>query len=644
MPQAKTKNSIDSLKKTLSNENVVRSAVIEQRSIDEEKRTVEIAISSEEPYRRWWGIEILDHSRESVDLSRLNDGGAVLVNHDHSDHVGTIEKAWLDGDRVLRAVVRFGRSDRAQEIFQDVLDGIRKHISVGYFIEKLVLEEEDEDTATYRITKWTPFEASFVAVPADPTVGVGKNFELASSQSKDTDPRIEQSQTQKGDDMPQETKTGEVVEPKIDVQAERDAERKAERARVDEILQIGKDYGCEDMAREAVSSGEDANEFIRKALEKVGNRKLEKADDPGLGMEEKDLKNFSVLRMMNALANPSDAEAQKAAGFEFELSRAAAKKQRRAADEKGMVIPVDVLRSPIIPAQRDMNVGTPADGGNLVATDLLSASFIDLLRVALISGQLGATMLTDLNGDIAIPRKTGGAAFYWLAENGEPTESSATFDQVALTPKTIGAYTEISRKLMKQSSIDAEALARFELLMTLAEGIDTSVLYGTGADNQPKGIANYAGIGSVPTATDGSAPTWAHIVDLESKVANANALRGMPKYLTNTKVRGKLKTTEKFANSGREIWTEDGRLNGTDAIVSNIVKGDITKGTGTNLSDIFFGNFADVLIGMWGGLDLLIDPYTKSKSGGVVVNALQSVDINLRHPESFALGSGFITA
>lgn len=641
------KQTAKELARKVSNEMIERSAVIEKRTIDEEARTVEIAISSEEPYQRWWGTEILDHSRDSVDLSRLNDGGAVLVQHNHDDQVGVIVKAWLDGDRVMRAVVRFGRSERANEIFQDVIDGIRTKISVGYFIKKMVLEEETETETIYRITEWEPFEASFVSVAADPTVGVGRSHEQG--QPDAPKPEAEpvkqyQEPKQEREAMPDPVKE-KAQEPKIDVNAEREAAQQAERARVDEIMSTAERHNCQELAQKAIKEGTDANDFVRQVLEKVGNVKLEKAEDPSIGMDEGDLSKFSVLRLMDALANPTDAAKQKAAGFEMEASEAAASKQRRAADGKGMIIPVDVLRSPLIPAsQRDMNVGAPTAGGNLVATDLMSTSFIDLLRVALVSGQLGATILTDLNGDIAIPRKTGGASYYWLAENGEPTESSATFDQVALTPKTIGGYTEISRKLLKQSSLDAEALARFELMMTIAEGIDASIFYGSGTGNEPKGIANYAGIGSIDTGANGKAPTWADVVALETKVDSSNALLGVPKYVTNSKVRGKLKTTEKFTGGGREIWGDGNQVNGYDALVTNMIKGDVTKGTGTDLSDMFFGNFADVLIGMWGGLDLLVDPYTKSKSGGVVINALQSADINLRHPKSFAMASGLITS
>lgn len=159
-------------------EPVKRAFLMEMREVDQENRTVELSFSSEEPYRRWFGDEILDHSDEAVDLSRLESGGAVLCDHDWKDHVGVVESVRIDGDRLGRAIVRFGRSQRAQEVFQDVIDGIRRNVSVGYMIQEMVLEKQgDEEADTYRVTRWQPYEISLVSVPADPSVGVGRNQE-----------------------------------------------------------------------------------------------------------------------------------------------------------------------------------------------------------------------------------------------------------------------------------------------------------------------------------------------------------------------------------------------------------------------------------------------------------------------------------
>jgi HK97 family phage major capsid protein len=295
---------------------------------------------------------------------------------------------------------------------------------------------------------------------------------------------------------------------------------------------------------------------------------------------------------------------------------------------------------------RDLVVGTPTAGGNLVATDLMSQSFIELLRNKMIVRAAGATVLAGLVGDVAIPRQTGGATAYWVAESGAPTESQQTVDQVALTPKTVGAFTDISRKLLKQSSIDVEMFVRNDLATVLALAIDLAALHGSGASNQPTGIASTSGIGSVVGGTNGLAPAWSHIVDLESEVAIDNADVGALAYITNPKVRGVLKQTEKASGTAQFVWERGSQpLNGYPAFVTNQVASNLDKGTSVGVcSAIFYGNWADLLIGMWGGLDVLVDPYTGGTAGTVRVIELQDVDIAVRHAQSFAAMLDALTA
>jgi HK97 family phage major capsid protein len=253
-------------------------------------------------------------------------------------------------------------------------------------------------------------------------------------------------------------------------------------------------------------------------------------------------------------------------------------------------------------------------------------------------------MLTGLVGNIAIPRQTGGATAYWVAESGAPTESAQAFDQVTMSPKTVGAFSDISRKLLLQSSIDIESFVRRDLATVLGLAIDLAGINGSGASNQPTGVLNVSGIGSVAGGTNGLAPTFAHIVELETDVAVANADIGSLGYMTNAAVRGKLKTTEKASSTGQFVW-EGGELNGYRAKVSNQVPSNLTKGTSSGVcSAIIFGNWADLIIGMWGGLDLMVDPYTGSTAGTVRVVALQDVDVAVRHAESFSAMKDALTA
>lgn len=371
--------------------------------------------------------------------------------------------------------------------------------------------------------------------------------------------------------------------------------------------------------------------------EEEGNQRQQprtkRASDPAhIGLSRQDMRRYSIVRAINAslAARRGDSKAWVGAELEYEASEAV---NARVKDEpRGFYVPSDILET------RDLNTGTATAGGNLVATDLLASSFIELLRNRLVVRQAGATMLTGLVGNVDIPKQTGGATAYWVGQGGSPTESEQTIGQVSLIPHTVGAFTDFTRQLLKQSSLDIEMFVRSDLVSVLGLAIDYAALHGdSSADvNQPDGITSITGVGSVAGGTNGAAPTWGNIIGLETEVAADNADVGSLAYVTNALVRGKLKQTEKAASTAQFVWGGN-EMNGYRTLVSNQVRSDLTKGSGTDLSAILFGNWRDLLIGMWGGLDIMVDPYTHSTSGTTRVVALQSVDIAVRHPQSFSV-------
>lgn len=594
---------------------------ISEGAIDTEKRTVALAFSSEtRDVRRYYGVEILDHSPKSIRLGRLNDGGAVLINHDYDKQVGVVEKATVDSDRVGRAVVRFGKGAEADAIFQDIVDGIRRKVSVGYIVHGMVLESSTDDGDTYRITDWEPTEISIVSVPADNSVGVGRSETQPEKRTPKMDPKDENKTVPA-------TQAAPAAEP-VDRNRIAADVRAQELKRINDLEAIGekfKDFGGAELARKAIAEGQTVEQLNAAILERAGQKKP--TPDGKVGMSEKEARSYSFLRALHALANPGDKRAQDAAGFEREVSEAAASKLGRSA--QGLLVPYDVL---VQPMQRDLVVGTGTAGGHTVATNLLAGSFIDLLRKRMVMSALGATMLNGLVGNIAIPRQTAGATAYWVAESGSPTEGQQAFDQVTMSPKTVGAFTDYSRKLLLQSSIDVENFVRMDLTKQIGLEIDRVSLYGTGSSNQPLGLKNLSGINTVDFAA--AAATYAEIVSMETQVAADNADIGTLAYLVNARGRGALKTTEKASNTAQFIWGTDNMVNGYRCEVSNQV-----EGTAASTEDHFFGNWADALIGFWSGLDLTVDPYTGSTSGTVRVVALQDVDVAFRHPESFCRGA-----
>lgn len=639
------------------------SRVAEVRNIDEDARTVELAFSSEIEVERYFGIEVLSHDPASVRMDRMLGGAALLVNHDWDDQIGVVTEARIDADRRGRAVVKFGRGARADEIFQDVVDGIRRHVSVGYLIHKIEIEERAGQADMVRVLDWEPYEVSIVAVAADPSVGVGRDLgagkppeepgasasdtettnadEGASNQSQERSETMERILRDSAGNLvramvDEDGKIVKVLET-IEEAGEntRQAERtgsEAERARVRSIMEMGEQYGADDLARDAVRDGQGVDQFRQALLDHMdgGRRNASPLSDRhNVGLTEREQDQFSFIRAIRALSDPTNRRAQEAAAFEFEASEAAAQAMGRSAE--GIMVPPEVLT-------RAINAGGVAGdgdtGGNAIATTLMSQSFIDMLRNRAVLMRL-ATPLSGLVGNVDIPLQASGASGYWIGEDDDAPEDGLELGQLSMSPKTVAAFSEITRKLLKQSSVDMEALVRRDLASALALTIDYAGFYGTGSGNQPKGIKNYAGVNAVDfggASSGGGAamPNYGEVVQMETAIASDNADVNSMAYAMGAGMRGHLKTTEKFdGTNGSPIWEAGNTVNGYRSEVTN----QITAG------DMFFGNWADVVVGMWGGLDITVDPYSNSKKGRLRIVTMQDVDILLRRVESFCYGS-----
>lgn len=668
----------------------------EEGAQDDGLLRLRLSASSETPYLRasWWDdpwVETLGHQAGEVELDRLNGGAAVLANHDRYTAVGdtplaaigAVEKAWLEDGRLMADLV-ISRRQGLADLRQDIADGLIRNVSIGYQINERTLTKSATNKGEpdeYRVTSWTPFEISLVDIPADATVGLGRQADDTEQHRPryrvvDLPPAGPAGITRKDSTMP------DIVTdpaPADQTRATTTDHIRLERERMQEIRAMGRNHNLADAADKAIDAGLTVDQFRAQILETLQSRGavgLRPAESPEIGMSKKDIEQYSFCRALLAAADPAHAHA--IAPFEMEASRAA---QDRRGDSRGkdragaLTIPVDVLARGMqmdeamaravatqliqraqqrggdaMYAYRDLVVGTPTAGGNLVATELLGSSFIDLLRNAMILDTLGVTWLRDLNGNVAIPSQTGAATAYWFTEGNAPTESAQTIGQTTLTPKTVGAWTDYSRRLLLQSSIDVEMFVRADLAAVIGQAIQAAAI--AGASNGPTGLINTSGIGSVAGGPNGLAPTYEHMVDLESAVANANADMGRLAYLTNTKVRGKLRKTQEFASTnGKAVWTSMagrpgvGEVLGYDAITSNAVPSNLTKGSSSGVcSAIAYGNWADMLIGMWGGLDVMLDPYALSTSGGKRVVALQDCDVALRRVASFAAMLDALTA
>lgn len=651
---------------------VSRSLQVKRGAIDEQKRTVELSWSSEEPVLQWFGWETLDHSAGAVRLERLAQMGPLLVEHSRGNHIGTVERVWIGNDRRGHALVRFSSSDQAEEKFQDVVDGILRGVSTYYSIHKMIPEPTLADgQPRFRVIDWEPQHITLTAEPADITVGIGRSQPQgniatqvviqppASAERTSGEANTHSdSAVAKAAVTQREEAMLEVLAPpaapaspaapaaEITVRETRQAE--IERIRAIETLASrfqGRVLDVAVIAREAVEAGRSVADFQKMLLEKMGDQKpgAVVAEQRTLGLGEKDTKRFSVMRAINAIANPSDRGAREAAAHEFEVSRAVSATIGK--DPQGLWVPQEVMRAPMrygaaqldratyqamLSAQRDLLASTAAAGQETVATVVMS--MIEFMENRSVAMQL-ATKFRDSQGNLSFPRQlTSPVATYGATETTALAELSPTFESLVLSPKILGAPVDLSARLTKQSSIDAEAFVRQFLGTKLGLGIDLASISGSGAGGNPRGILNTTGVGTV-TITGGN-PTWANIVEFETDVADKNGDMGTLAYLTNARVRGKLKSTEKTATTGIFLWA-GAEMNGYPALVSNQIPG--TPATADNV--MIFGNWEDLYIAFWGPMDLIVDPYTKAASNLIVVTARQENDVGVAHGGSFSFAN-----
>ena len=391
----------------------------------------------------------------------------------------------------------------------------------------------------------------------------------------------------------------------------------SERARVQEIMAIADDYPELDVeAKQAICEGKSSAEFKTIALEaikKMNDEKVKVDTAPEIGLSEKEQKNYSWMNIVRSYA----LNRPELAAFERECSDAV-QKQMGLDNARGFYVPFEMLT-------KDQTVGTATAGGNLVATDLKADSFIERLKKDLVVNQMGATVLTGLVGDVAIPRMTSGSTGYWVSEGGAPTESATAYDQVTMSPATVGAFVDITRKCIQQTTPAIENLVKDDLRFVLAEAIDLAAIDGTGANNQPTGLLQTNGISNGDWAT-ANTPTWAEVVGLEGTLGSNNALKGNLAYLTTPAFASTMKTTVK--ESGYPTYIMEGdMLNGYKCYKSN----------NCQASTLILANWRDLLLGFWGSLDLTVDPYSLSTAGSVRLVAFQSCDVAVRHAASFAV-------
>jgi len=351
-------------------------------------------------------------------------------------------------------------------------------------------------------------------------------------------------------------------------------------------------------------------------------RSMESVQVDGIDSYEQQARSFQITTAIAGKIEPSSVDD----GREREISAEMERRSGRKAS--GIFVPHEAFEKRAL---------TTTNSSELVPTQHRSELMIDTLRDRLVTRQLGATVLSGLSGEQSIPKLSSSATHYWVAEHGAITQSDQGFDSVSMSPKTVGAEVEYSRRMILNASPDVENLVRSDISLVIAQAIDYAALVADGTDNQPTGISNQQGVNTV---SFGGAPTWAKLLEFESELSTDSALMGSLGWIAEPLSVKTLKSTEKVAGHPEYLMSGNNELAGyplARSLALPVSTGDAT---------IMFGNWADLLIGYWSGIDILVNPYHSEvySKGGVRINALQDCDVAVRHPESFVVATDLATA
>jgi HK97 family phage major capsid protein len=400
----------------------------------------------------------------------------------------------------------------------------------------------------------------------------------------------------------------------------------------------------------------------------VADSHVSTAEERGMGLDDlphNDRKNtrngrlkYSVMKVMRHHMDPRKYPLD---GIEAEVHDEMAKQRREQLlpSAKGVLIPWDlpvdlgssmrwaerssvgrsVTRRMLETRQQLRALDTTAGAGAIPT--ILDTTMIELLRPRMVTYKLGARVMTDMQGLFAIPRQSTASTFYMVAQGGSVTASNQTIDQVPFSPHTGGVYTTYTRQFLEQTNQDAEMFVREDQTAVVARGVETAAFNGQGSQGYPMGILQNTQIAVYALGTNGTAPTWAQLVDMEGYVAYFNADVGSLGYVCDALTRATLKQTLKISGSNFPIylWNTEARedpVNGYPCPVTNLLPQNLAKGSGTNLHAMIFGNWEDLVYAFWSGMDTIIDPYTAAAQGAVNIVTLQDFDVNVRHFYSFA--------
>jgi HK97 family phage major capsid protein/HK97 family phage prohead protease len=609
-----------------------RAASLDGAAISSEERTMEFSFSSEYPVQRYFGNEVLSHERGAVDLGRLSDGAPVLFNHDPLRVIGVVQRAWIDNEKMRGMVsVKFSRNAFAQEVLTDVADGVLRNVSVGYSINQM---EERGDN--FVATSWQPYEVSVVGIPADPTIGIGRKLDTDGAAPAATP-------TPSPSPIPMEDTNLNLEAVRAEAAAQA---ANAERTRIASINALTERHGLKDLGATLIENGRSIDEAREAVLDKINARAVETVKP--VEMDQRDASRFNITAGIRAALSGDWSSYE--AGLVREMSAEVAKSMGRAPSaERAFFIPFSAL------TRATYVTSGASTGGNLVATELMDQDFIEFLRNRSVMLAAGVRTMPGLQGNVAIPRRSGVASTYYLSSQTTAiTQSESTFDQVTLSPKNLAALSKYSRQTLLQATPGIEQLVRTDLIDGINVAMDLGILNGSGSSGQPTGIMQTSGIGSVAIGTNGGAITLETLVNLETELTidNVPVDRNTVSYITNAKVMGNLKKLRAGGSSSSDgpFLVNDNLLaigrgatpsvvNGYPIYVTNQVPSTLTKGsTSGTCSAVLIGDYSQAMVGLWGnGLEITVgedsDDFSKALTS---VRGIVTYDVAVRDAKAFA--------
>ena len=355
-----------------------------------------------------------------------------------------------------------------------------------------------------------------------------------------------------------------------------------------------------------------------------------KTEDQAERSWETQARKFSICKAIAAQLPGSRVDA----GLETEVSAELAVRSGRSYE--GIAVPMLALEKRVLQAES-------TTGQNIQTDDYRPGDFIPLLRDALVTNKLGVRVLRGLSGDVKIPKAATSITSTWQTEQGDLSVADPTFAApITMTPHKMGTIGEWSAQLMIQANPDIEGLIRSDIVESLARVIDGVILLG-GRSNEPDGIIASTARNSRSGDTNGKALTLAEIYNLMGSLDDENVGTDSRSFLLRNSVKRWLQQQVKFASTDSVTLWHDGGVLGEPTVVSNIVP-QITRGTGSDLDTLMYGNWSDLIVGYWQDLDLLVNPYAASaySKGNIQLRAMLFVDVAIRHQQAFRYYDGVV--